>query len=685
MGGRLEIGLLGPVECRVDGEVVALRGTTSRTLLAKLALSPARAVSTSELVEALWGEDPPADAAGNLQSYLSRLRRVIGRERLVRTGVGYQLRVTPDDVDVGRVTALVGRTRDAPAAVAVSLMAEALAGWRGEPLADVAGNVAFAPEVARLVEWRAHLLAEWLECRLVLEPASEVLPELERAARSHPMRERIQLLLVRGLHADGRTADALAVVGAYRRRLAEESGLDPGPELTGLAQRILAQDASPVSARPRRRHAPRNRFVGRSHELDLLRVGGPGLVTVTGPGGVGKTRLVQELLDSTTEPDDAHLVLLGELSGGVATAVAAALGLRATPEGVERVIADRIGGRATVLVLDNCEHVLDEARRLAAGLLARCPQLRLVGTSRQRLGVAGERVLRLGPLEPADQVTLFCDRAALLRADFTAPGPQQVADVCALVDGLPLGVELAARREAVFGLPRLRDRLERGLTVLDPAAGGDRTTPSPRRWSGPTGCSPLTRVPSSTGWSCAGAGSGPKRWTSSPPARTPPCCSPSWSTRRWSSPTSTRIRPATGCFETMRQTGLGHLDPEHRAEARDAHARWMQAHIEAVRGLQDLRSPEATPLFRCERVNLGEALAWLVERGAWERAGRLAAALAVELSDDPDLTLLGEPSRSLPRCPTAAGRMPRCASSPRVRPPGCGVKSARRCGWPRRR
>ena len=642
VGGRLEIGLLGPVECRVDGEVVALRGTTSRTLLARLALSPGRAVSTSELVEVLWGEDPPADAAGNLQSYLSRLRRVIGRERLVRTGVGYQLRVTPADVDVGRVTALVGRTRDAPAAVAVSLLAEALDGWRGEPLADVVGNVAFAPEVARLVEWRAHLLAEWLECRLVLEPASEVLPELERAARSHPMRERIQLLLVRGLHADGRTADALAVVGAYRRRLAEESGLDPGPELTRLAQRILAQDASPVSARPRRRHAPRNRFVGRSHELDLLRVGGPGLVTVTGPGGVGKTRLVQELLDSTTEPDDAHLVLLGELSGGVATAVAAALGLRATPEGAEAAIADRIGGRATVLVLDNCEHVLDEARRLAAGLLARCPQLRLVGTSRQRLGVAGERVLRLGPLEPADQVTLFCDRAALLRADFTAPGPQQVADVCALVDGLPLGVELAARREAVFGLPRLRDRLERGLAVLDPAAGGDRTTAlaATVEWSYRL-LAPDARALFDRLVVCRG-GFGAEALDYLTPREDAAVLLAELVDASMVVADIDSDPPRYRVLETMRQTGLGHLDPEHRAEARDAHARWMQAHIEAVRGLQDLRSPEATPLFRRERVNLGEALAWLVERGAWERAGRLAAALAVELSDDPDLTLLGQ-------------------------------------------
>ena len=275
-----------------------------------------------------------------------------------------------------------------------------------------------------------------------------------------------------------------------------------------------------------------------------------------------------------------------------------------TPEGAEAAIADRLGGRSRRwLVLDNCEHVLDEARRLAAGLLARCPQLRLVGTSRQRLGVAGERVLRLGPLElgrPGHPLLRPGGPAA--RGLHTPPGRSKVADVCALVDGLPLGVELAARREAVFGLPRLRDRLERGLAVLDPAAGGDRTTAlaATVEWSyrllRPRRACPLRP---------AGRVPGRVRGRS---ARLP------HPLREDAAVLLAKVAldasmvvadidsdpPRYRVLETMRQTGLGHLDPEHRAEARDAHARWMQAHIEAVRGLQDLRSPRR---HRCSGAN----------------------------------------------------------------------------------
>ncbi len=636
----MEVGLLGPVEVSVDGQAVGLPGTTLRTLLARLALSPGRVVSTSELVAALWAENPPVDAAGNLQSYLSRLRRVIGRERVLRAGAGYRLRVAPDEVDVGRVTALVARARGTSQAVAVSRLAAALNVWRGEPLADVAGNVAFAADVIRLVEWRAQLLAEWLQARLALEPVNDVLPDLERAARAHPMRERLQLLLMQGLHADGRPAEALAVADAYRRLLADESGLDPGPALTGLAQRILAEDARPTWPRPRRRHAPRDRFVGRSRELDRLWAGAPGLVTITGPGGAGKTRLAQELLDGLADPDDAHLVALDGISTGVATAVAATLGLRAAPDGAASTIADRIGAQPVWLVLDNCEHVLDEARRLAAGLVARCPHLRLVATSRQRLGVAGEQVLRLGSLDSAEQVTLFCDRAALLRADFSAPSPRAVAEVCALVDGLPLGVELAAGREAVFGLRQLRERLAGGLGVLDPAAGGDRTTAlaATVEWSYRL-LAPAARALFDRLVICRG-GFGVNVLEFVAPGASAGALLAELVEASMVVADVDADPPRYRVLETMRRTGLDHLNPEQRDRARDAHARWMQAHIDAVRGLQDMRSPRTTPLLRRERVNLAEALSRLVERGSWERAGRLAAPLAVALSDDPDLTLL---------------------------------------------
>jgi predicted ATPase/DNA-binding SARP family transcriptional activator len=657
---RLCVFLLGPVEARVDGEVVALPGTTLPALLARLALAPDRVVPVPVLIDLLWADDPPAEAVGNLQSYVSRLRRALGAERIVRQAGGYRLRLAPSDVDVGRVAELVEQARAADRAVAADLLCEALELWRGGPFADVAENLAFAPESARLGEWRVQLLGDWLEVRLGLGPPAETLPELERAARSHPARERLQLLLMRGLHADGRTGEALAVADRYRRRLADESGLDPGPELAGLVQRLLADDAelrAPPSA-PRRWHAPRDRFVGRDDDLDRLRTAAatPGLVTVTGPGGVGKTRLVLELLDDLSEADGTCVAALGEVpeAGDVAAVVAAALGLLAAPDGAAAALADRIGAQPATLVLDNCEHVAVAVRALAAQLMARCPRLRIVATSRQRLGVPGERVLRLGPLDPAEQVALFCDRAALLRADFSAPDPGLVEQVCALVDGLPLGVELAARREAVFGLAQLWERLAGGLSVLDPATGGDRSTAlaATVEWSYRL-LDPNARALFDRLVVCRG-GFGLDALAHLAPSGNPPALLAQLVEASMVVADLDVDPPRYRVLETMRHVGLGHLDTALLCEARDAHARWMQAHIDAVRVLQDERAPGAMPLLRRERANLAEALVRLVERGAWQRAGRLGVALAVAVSDDPHLELLAQLTR-LAAVPDRAG------------------------------
>jgi predicted ATPase/DNA-binding SARP family transcriptional activator len=675
----LRVALLGPVEVRVDGRVVSVPGTTLRAVLARLALSPDRMVPVGELVDLLWPEGPPPGAGANLQTYVSRLRRVVGRERVVHEAGGYRLRLAPEDVDVGLVGRWASRAREGPPATAASLLADALDLWRGEPLGEVAGNLAFAPDVARLREWRAHLLAEWLELRLSLEPVAELLPELEHAARAHPLRERMQLLLMHGLQRDGRTADALAVADGYRRTLAEGSGLDPGPEMREFAQRLRTEDARTPRTRPtaspttpivRRRHAPLNRFVGRSAELERLAeaVESPGLVTITGPGGVGKSRLLREFLDRRPHGEATVLVALGEVlaSGDVATAVAAALGLQAAPDGAAAAVAEMLGAQPLVLGLDNCEHVRAAAGRLAADLLASCPQVRLVATSRQRLDVPGERVQRLGPLAPGEQVELFVDRATRLRGDFDAVrASPEVEAVCALVDGLPLGVELAAGREAVFGVAGLRERLAGGLAVLEPAAGGDRSTAlgATVEWSyrllGPDARALFDRVVVCRGGFGSDALAFLARGGNAEGALAELVEASMVVADHTVDPPRFRV------LETMRRAGLGHLEPTRREDAVGAHTRWMQAHVETVRARQDERSPDAARLLRRERANLAEALASSFERQRWDVAGRLGVPLAVVVSDDPHLDLLEHLARlegappdddaAAARCAVAAG------------------------------
>ncbi len=492
MGERVEVALLGPVEVRVGGTVVPLSSVPQRLVLARLVLARGRVVPVAELVDALWGDTPPANAVGNLHSYVSRLRRLVGSARLAREPAGYRLRLPDDRVDVIRVERLVADARSVAStdpARAAGMLGEALGLWRGEPLSNLADRLAFGPDVARLAEWRRQVREEWFELRLTAGHAADVLPELEEAVAGDPLRERVHLQLMRALHQAGRTAEALRVADGFRRRLVDDFGLDPGPALGELQRRLLADDPA-LRARPRRPPqpapavypVPTDRFVGRGRELELVReaLRAHRSVTVVGPGGVGKTRLVLELLRGHGDGAPTYVVGLAETptTADVAVVVAGALGLRAAPEGGRTALADRLGREPALLVLDNCEHLLAPAADLVAELLGRCPAVRVLATSRQRLGVAGERVIRLGPLSEADQVELFCDRAALLRADFEVSERTRglAADVCRLLDGLPLAVELAACREAVFGLPQLRDRLSAGLEVLEPARGGDRST-----------------------------------------------------------------------------------------------------------------------------------------------------------------------------------------------------------------
>ncbi len=649
----VEVGVLGPVELRLDGVPVPLPGSPQRIVLARLALAAGRVVPVADLIEALWGDDPPDNALGNLHSYVSRLRRHTGAAAIRREPGGYRLDLPADAVDAVRVERLVAAARDQAPPDAARTLAGAVATWRGDPLCDVADRLAFAPDVARLTAWRRHLREECLDRRLAAGQAPQALPEIEELATAEPERERPQLLLMRALHQSGRTAEALAAGRAFRERMVGEHGVDPGPALDELQRRILAEDpelrpAVPAAApappgRPRRT----DRFVGRRAELAALRAAlrEGRVTTVVGPGGAGKTRLATEVLTG-----GEFVVELAELAvpADVPAAVAGAIGLRSAPRGGAAAITERLGSAPALLVLDNCEHLLDAVRGLVDEVVARCPGVRVLATSRHRLGAAGERVLRLGPLPEPEQVELFCDRAALLRADF--PDDERTrrlaGEVCRLVDGLPLAVQLAAGREAVFGLAQLRDRLGAGLHVLDPARGGDRATAvsATVEWSyrllPPDAQRLLDRLAVCRG----GFGLDALRYFAPDGERLlAELVDASLVTCDLSADP-----PRYRLLETVRHVARTHLDAEGERDARDAHARWM---IDLARVLADgqrVRDTAVTPSLRREMANLQEALAWLSAPGREDDAAWFAARLAVAGSAAPDPGLTEQLRRLVP-------------------------------------
>jgi predicted ATPase/DNA-binding SARP family transcriptional activator len=689
VGERLEVSLLGPIEARLDGVRVTPGSMAQRVVLAALALSAGRVVAAAQLIDALWPGDPPANPRGNLQTYVSRLRRVIGAERLTHSSAGYRLQLEPDQVDIGRAESLVAEARThrgRDPTRAAELMGEALAVWRGDPLSDLTDPLAFAPAIARLSAWREQLRQEWFQLRLDAGQASQALPSLKEAVLADPMSEELHLLLVRALHQTGRTPEALRLAEGFRRRLVDETGLDPSPAFAELQRQVLADDpdlrsAPPPSTRPfvsSRPRAPSDRFVGRQAEMDRVTEAWHRrrVVSVIGPGGVGKTRLALELLDRFDADDERFVVELGEVSSAadVGVSVAAALGLQAAPDGVAMAIAGRLGAEPALLVLDNCEHLLRPVRDLMTELLARCPALRILATSRQRLGLADEQVVRLGPLSSEEQVELFFDRASLLRDDLDTSEPSRlvVAEICRALDGLPLAVELAARREAVFGLAQLRDRLAAGLEVLDPARGGDRSTAvtATVEWSYRL-IDPDARTLFDRLAVCRGGFPLEALDHLAPPGLDNPAALLAELVEA-----SLVVADPTGdpprfrLLEMMRHVGLGHLSADELDRAHEAHAGWALAIARTIDARQRHRAADVVPLLRQELGSIREALSWLMATSRWDRAAQLAMLVAVPVADDPDLALLAQLERfetandqivkdsdtaTVPRCHIAAG------------------------------
>ncbi|WP_439385473.1 BTAD domain-containing putative transcriptional regulator [Amycolatopsis lexingtonensis] len=497
----MRFGVLGAVAAWApDGTQVAVGGPRSRTLLALLALDAGRFVPADRLIDGVYGENPPDGAANALQSQVSRLRTAVKELAPVEfTAAGYRLAVAPDEVDVHAFERLAreGRAllKNGEAARAAELLGDALALWRGPAFSDLADAPFAAAQAARLEELRADAVDDHVEARLALGQADDVLIGLRETVAARPLRERPRAQLVRALAAAGRPADALAAFEDARRTLADELGADPGAELAEAHLAVLRGETEKpvIPALP----AQLTSFVGRDAELRQVAelLGRNRLVTLTGPGGTGKTRLAVEV--TAAEPGPVAFVELAPHEGdGVGHAVLTALGLRDGSRGgpqdpVERLIG-ALRDRTTLLVLDNCEHVVDVAARLTARLLGACPGLRVLATSREPLGITGEQlapVPRLAvppPGTPAGQasgfaaIRLFADRAAASDPAF-ALDERTIGDVqhiCAALDGLPLALELAAARVRALPAGEIAARLDDRFRLL---ARGSRTAEARHR------------------------------------------------------------------------------------------------------------------------------------------------------------------------------------------------------------
>ncbi|MGW2695843.1 AfsR/SARP family transcriptional regulator [Streptomyces sp. NPDC001296] len=512
---------------RTDGTPVPVGGARLRALLTVLALRAGRPVPVALLVDEVWDGDPPADATGALQALVGRLRRTLGPTAVESADGSYRLAAAPDDVDLHRFERLTGEglraLADGDPGKAAVVLDDALALWHGPALADLPDR---AVEVSRWETRRLDARRARLAAALALGDGEQYLPELTALCDLHPLDESLQALRLRALRDAGRPAEALAAYDAVRRLLADRLGSDPGPELRELHGELLRGQVphTPAPARPAAPHAdvpgtavapsgdeslavaPRpgnlrarlTSFVGRDTDMETLRadLAAARLVTLLGPGGAGKTRLSQEAAEAVAQetPDGVWLAELAPVDDpeAVPEAVLTAVGARETVlrgAGAEEMravtdrhddpvqrLAEHCARRRMLLILDNCEHVVDSAARLVEHLLQHCPGLTVLATSREPLGVPGELLRPVEPLPQPHALKLLADRGAAARPGFRVDADEDTAaaaaEICRRLDGLPLAIELAAARLRMLSPRQIADRLDDRFRLL---TSGSRT------------------------------------------------------------------------------------------------------------------------------------------------------------------------------------------------------------------
>ncbi len=674
----MQFGILGPLEVRADGREVVLGGAKPRAVLAVLVLHANQSVSAERLAVALWGEDVPPSAVKTVQVYVARLRKALDDpDRLVTTSTGYCLQVRAGELDAERFERLVAGGRRALAAgrgdEAATELREALELWRGPPLPELA-STAFSPaEITRLEEQQLAAVEVRIEADLAAGRHAELVGELQQLTVLHPWRERLHAQLMLALYRSGRQADALAAYRYAREILVEQLGLEPGAELHDVHEAILAHDpaiaAPPATPRQPPEHGPRaptlrarklpappNQLVGRRRELaaigERLRANSARMLTLTGPGGVGKTRLALEAARTVEADfaDGAHFVSLASVQQpeAVPEVIVRTLGIVVLAgESAEQAAERFLAAKHLLLIADNFEHVL-AAAPFVGSLLGACPALTVLATSREPLALQAEERYPVVPLALPDLATiedpqtlasveavaLFTERAQAHDPDFELGdgNTAAVVEICRRVDGLPLAIELAAARCGLLSPGEIVERLDAALGV----SGAARDAPARHHtlgatidWSHELLSGAEQRCFAQFAVFAGGATvAAAETITGGGLDTIDALVAKSLLTRRQHAPAPTRL----GMLETIRAYATLRLASAVDAEVvRENHYRHYLALAErhgTERELRGTNAREHLATMDAENDNLHAALAWAVAQPSAERALAMAAALS---------------------------------------------------------
>ena len=667
---RMRFEVLGPLQIARDGAVLALTSRRQVALLANLLVADGKAVPAESLIEAVWGHDLPSDPTNTLQHAISQLRKLLEPERrpreaatvLISIGSGYRLDLSGHEFDAIEFSAGIERTQQlldsGQVDEAQTTIDSALALWRGEAYADVAYEDYARPESERLAELRANARELRVVVALAQQGPEAAIPELESLVAEYPYREALWGRLMKALYQSGRQADALRVYRDAARVLGDELGIEPSPELQQLEDQILLQDPSLARQRAERpQHnlpATASSLIGRDDVVDqyLEQASASRLLTLLGPGGSGKTRLALEIGNQSIEKfaDGVWLVRFDNLNDPALLVgyVGAAVGMPEDPDHAPiDTLIEYLSARHVMLILDNCEHLLEQVADLTNRLLLACPRLSIVATSQVALGVTGEQRLVVPPLrlpteadlpfddlEASPAVQLFLERALSVDPNLDVSGPSMaaIANIVQRLDGIPLAIELAAARSSVLTPSELARLL---LDHFDELGEGPRDSPARQRtlrnvieWSfdllDETERGFFVRLAAfSGGFDVRAVAAVTETSESSAIGMIGRLVERSVVTRQPSVHGTSRYR----LLETVRQFAADQLKAEgNYPEVRDLHLdHFSQRAVELDADLMSQRQLAAFAQFVADEDNLRAAMSWSLSSGRTEPGVRLAA------------------------------------------------------------